>query len=375
MFKHIFVNRLKTLLRNKAMMFWTLAFPIILGTFFNLAFSNLSKEEKLDVIDIAVVENADNEFLKDVLNVLSKEDEDQIFNTKYVSENEAKNLLSESKISGYIVIDNEVNIHVKESSIEQTIIKYVIDQYYQMNSVAKNAIEYNPEAISNGAIALINENKEYFIDKSNKNMDSTVNYFYTLIGMACLYGGFFGLYTINEVEANLSKKGARVTVAPVKKTTVILSSLLVSLFVQYIEVLILISYLTLILGIDFGNQLGNILLLSLFGCLAGISMGILIGVSSKKSENLKMGILISSTMFCSFLSGMMMMQMKYIIEKNVPILGHINPVNMITDGLYSLYCYDNLDRYYSNVFGLVIFSLVMFGISYIFLRRKKYDSI
>lgn len=375
MFKHIFVNRLKTLLRNKAMMFWTLVFPIILGTFFNLAFSNLSKEEKLDVINIAVVEKADNESLKDVLNVLSKEDEDQIFNTKYVSENEAKNLLSESKISGYIVIDNEVNIHVKESSIEQTIIKYVIDQYYQMNSVAKNAIEYNPEAISNGAIALINENKEYFVDKSNKNMDSTVNYFYTLIGMACLYGGFFGLYTINEVEANLSKKGARVTVAPIKKTTVILSSLLVSLFVQYVEVLILIAYLTLILGIDFGNQLGNVLLLSLFGCLAGISMGILIGVSSKKSENLKMGILISSTMFCSFLSGMMMMQMKYIIEKNVPILGHINPVNMITDGLYSLYCYDNLDRYYSNVFGLVIFSLIMFGISCIFLRRKKYDSI
>ena len=375
MFKHIFVNRLKTLLRNKAMMFWTLAFPIILGTFFNLAFSNLSKEEKLDVINIAVVENADNESLKDVLNVLSKEDEDQIFNTKYVSENEAKNLLSESKISGYIVIDNEVNIHVKESSIEQTIIKYVIDQYYQMNSVAKNAIQYNPEAISNGAIALINENKEYFVDKSNKNMDSTVNYFYTLIGMACLYGGFFGLYTINEVEANLSKKGARVTVAPIKKTTVILSSLLVSLFVQYIEVLILIVYLTLILGIDFGNQLGNVLLLSLFGCLAGISMGILIGVSSKKSENLKMGILISSTMFCSFLSGMMMMQMKYIIEKNVPLLGYINPVNMITDGLYSLYCYDNLDRYNNNIVSLIIFSLVMFGISYIFLRRKKYDSI
>lgn len=375
MFKHIFINRLKTLLRNKTMMFWTLAFPIILGTFFNLAFSNLSKEEKLDVIDIAVVEKIDNDSLKHVFDELSKDGEDKIFNTKYVSEEEAKKLLNDNKISGYIISDNEVNIYVKESSLEQTIIKHVIDQYYQMNSVAKNAIDYNPEAISNGAIALINENKEYFVDKSNKNMDSTVNYFYTLIGMACLYGGFFGLYTINEVEANLSKKGARVTVAPIKKTTVILSSLLVSLFVQYIEVLILIAYLTLVLGIDFGNQLGYILLLALFGCLVGISMGILIGVSNKKSENLKMGILISSTMFCSFLSGMMMMQMKYIIEKNVPILGHINPVNMITDGLYSLYCYDNLDRYYSNVFGLIIFSFVMFGISYIFLRRKKYDSI
>ena len=375
MFKHIFVNRLKTLLRNKSMIFWTLLFPIILGTFFNLAFSSLSKEEKLDVIDIAVVEKVNNESLKDVFKVLSKTDEDQIFNTKYVSEDEAKNLLSENKISGYIIVDNEINIHVKESSIEQTIIKYVIDQYYQMNSVAKNAIEYNPESINNGAIALMNQEKEYFIDKSNKNMDSTVNYFYTLIGMACLYGSFFGVYTVNEVEANLSKKGARMSVAPIKKTTVILSSLFVSLLVQYVEVLILIAYLTLILGISFGSQIGYILLLALFGCFAGISMGIVVGVSNKKNENLKMGILISVTMFCSFLSGMMMMQMKYIIEKNVPVLAAINPVNMITDGLYSLYCYDSLDRYYTNIIGLIIFSAVMFVISFMFLRRKKYDSI
>lgn len=375
MFRHIFVNRLKTLLRNKSMIFWTLVFPIVLGTFFNLAFSNLSKEEKLDVIDIAVVEKVDNKSLKDVLDTLSKEGEEKIFNTKYVTDEEAKLLLNENEIAGYIVVGEELNIYVKENSIEQTIIKYVIDEYLQMNNVAKNVVEYNPQSISNGALALINENKEYFSDESNKNMDSTVNYFYTLIGMACIYGSFFGVYTVNEVEANLSKKGARITVAPIKKTTVVLSSLLVSLLVHYAEVLILIGYLTLILGIDFGNQIGYILLLAFFGSLAGISMGILIGVSNKKSENTKMGILISVTMLCSFLAGMMMMQMKYIIAKNIPLLGYINPVNMITDGLYSLYCYNTLDRYYINILGLVIFSLSLCAISYVFLRRKKYDSI
>jgi ABC-2 type transport system permease protein len=357
------------------MIFWTLVFPIVLGTFFNLAFSNLSKEEKLDVIDIAVVEKVDNKSLKDVLDTLSKEGEEKIFNTKYVTDEEAKLLLNENEIAGYIVVGEELNIYVKENSIEQTIIKYVIDEYLQMNNVAKNVVEYNPQSISNGALALINENKEYFSDESNKNMDSTVNYFYTLIGMACIYGSFFGVYTVNEVEANLSKKGARITVAPIKKTTVVLSSLLVSLLVHYAEVLILIGYLTLILGIDFGNQIGYILLLAFFGSLAGISMGILIGVSNKKSENTKMGILISVTMLCSFLAGMMMMQMKYIIAKNIPLLGYINPVNMITDGLYSLYCYNTLDRYYINILGLVIFSLSLCAISYVFLRRKKYDSI
>ena len=29
--------------------------------------------------------------------------------------------------------------------------------------------------------------------------------------------------------------------------------------------------------------------------------------------------------------------MKYIVDKNIPILNKVNPVNMITDAMYSLY--------------------------------------
>ena len=57
MFKHIFINRLKMLLRTKATIFWTLVFPIILATFFNLAFGNLAEEEKFEPFNIAVIQN------------------------------------------------------------------------------------------------------------------------------------------------------------------------------------------------------------------------------------------------------------------------------------------------------------------------------
>ena len=80
-------------------------------------------------------------------------------------------------------------------------------------------------------------------------------------------------------------------------------------------------------------------------------------------------------MACSFLAGMMLAEMKYIIAKNVPILGKINPVTMITDALYSLYYYSTLDRYWYNIISLAIFTVIMIVISYVFIRRKKYDSI
>ena len=175
---------------------------------------------------------------------------------------------------------------------------------------------------------------------------------------------------VDETTANLSTKGARTSIAPVHKMKVLLISLLVSFIIQYIEILILIGYLYCILGVSFGGNIGYVCLLSLFGCLAGTSLGLLVGVSSKKSDGIKTGIVLAITMTLSFFAGMMGVYMKY-----APILAKINPVNMITDGFYSLYYYDTMTRYYNNIISLAIFSAIMIIISYIFIRRQKYDSI
>ena len=76
-----------------------------------------------------------------------------------------------------------------------------------------------------------------------------------------------------------------------------------------------------------------------------------------------------------FLSGMMGITMKYIIDKNIPIINKINPANMITDGFYSLYYYGVQNRFYQNIISLILFSAILIGISIISLRRQKYDSI
>ena len=365
MFFHIFKNRLKILLRKKSVIFWTMIFPIILATLFHLAFSDIQNDEKLKVIDVAVIKNEqydNNQTLKTVLESVSKDDDNKLFNIKYVDESEAKQLL-------------ENGVIVKENGINQTVIKYVIEQTYQYESVATKIYEYNPESLKKAAIDIFFKENQYFNDSSSKNMNMMEVEFYTLIGMACLYGGFLGLMVVDETTANLSTKGARTSIAPVHKMKVLLISLLVSFIIQYIEILILIGYLYCILGVSFGGNIGYVCLLSLFGCLAGTSLGLLVGVSSKKSDGIKTGIVLAITMTLSFFAGMMGVTMKYVIQNNAPILAKINPVNMITDGFYSLYYYDIMTRYYNNIISLAIFSAIMIIISYIFIRRQKYDSI
>lgn len=378
MFCHIFKNRFKMLIRNKSMIFWTMIFPIVLGTLFHFAFADIENDSKLKPIDIAVIQNEqyeNNEYLKKVLQSLSEDNDNRIFNIKYVDESQAKDLLDKGEISGYIANDATTSIVVKENGINQTVIKYVIDQVYQLQSATANIQEYNPEAIVRVAKEVLLKDTKYFNDSSSKNMNMMEVEFFTLIGMACLYGGFLALIVVDETEANLSAKGARASIAPVHKLKVLLISLLVAFIMQFIETLVLIVYLNFILGVNFGGNLGYVCLLALFGCLAGTSLGLLVGVSNKKSDGIKTGILLTITMLGSFFAGMMGVSIKYLIQKNVPILAKINPVNMITDGYYSLYYYDTMDRFYNNIISLVIFSMVMITISYIFIRRKKYDSI
>ena len=193
--------------------------------------------------------------------------------------------------------------------------------------------------------------------------------------MMCMYGGIFGLTAINNCLANMSSKGKIISVSPNKKSTIILSSTIGSYAVSLVGLAVLMAFLTFVIKVDFGENLLLIILLSMVGDLAGIALGVVIASIFRVSEGAKTGITIAVTMFFSVFSGMMGVTLKYVIDKNVPIINLINPNNLITDGFYSLYYYDTLDRYFRDIIYLIIFIIICLLISFVSLRREKYDSI
>ncbi len=393
MFIHNFIYSFKTLFRNKMLIFWTFAFPIILGTFFNMAFSNIEDSEKLEMIPIAIVNNEDfkdNEILKEAFKTLSdEENEDRLFDTKYTTEEESKHLLQNDEIIGYMILEkDEPKVVVTTSGINETIFKYVTEEITQTSEMVSNLMnhEIKKEIMTGNQkvdyekiyqnILEMTQNQEANIENITSNhLSYTMIEFYTLIAMACLYGGILGMVAMNQNLPNMSSNGKRIAVAPISKGKVILSSVLASYITQLIGLALLFVYTILVLKVDYGTNLPLIILLGMVGSLAGLSMGLTVGTVFKTNDNVKTGIVISITMLGCFLSGMMGITMKYIIDKNMPIINKINPASMITDGFYSLYYYDTLDRYFFNVASLLIFAIVAIGISYLCLRRQKYDSI
>lgn len=390
MFTHNLKYTIKTLFKNKSLIFWTFAFPIILGLFFNMAFSSIEKDEMLNTFEIAVIDNKELEqdnYYKDILETLSKEE--KIFNITYTDKENADKLLDDNKIEGYFYIeDGKSNIAVKENGINETILKYVIQEIEENkiiiencinkeveNNIKNNIYDKNILEIKDNIINKINTYNVEIEDISLKNLSYMQIEYFTLIAMACMYGGLLGLTAINNNLANVSSKGKRVAVSPTKKSIIILSSLLGSYLISALGIFILISFLYFILHVNFGSNLLLVIILSLIGSLAGISLGLLVSTCIRKDEGTKTGLIIAISMIYSVLSGMMGVTLKYVIDKNIPILNKLNPNNLITDGFYSLYYYNSTERYLNNIIYLIIFIIICFIISLVSLRREKYDSI
>lgn len=393
MFFHNFKYSLKTLLRNKGLIFWTFAFPIILGTLFNLAFSDIENKETLDIIDIAIVNNEEfktDTYFTESFKVLSKKKEpNQLFDTKYTDLSTAKTLLKENKITGYLLFENnDVKITVNDKGYHETILRFVVDELSSQkemletittkevaDSYKSGNLNVNYEKIYQDTLNLINNTTSKLNNISNSNLSYTMIEYYTLLAMACLYGALISMFVTNKKIANMSSAGKRTSVSPANKKTLLLGSFLASYLVQLLGILILYLYTIFVIKVDYGSNTFLVFLLLMAGSLAGLTLGVAISTILKSNENTKTGILISLTMLASFLSGMMGITMKYIIDTNIPILNKINPAAMITDGFYSLYYYSTLARFYFNIISLLIFSVIMLFISYQGLRRDKYDSI
>lgn len=384
MFKHNFWYSIKILFRNKALIFWTFAFSIILGTFFYMAFHDIEKNEKLDVIDIAIIDNEEfknKQEISTTFEELSKGD-NKLFNIAYVTLEHASTMLQNNEISGYLLVTEKENkIVVKENGVKETIFKYVLEEIDTTKTVVNDIVSNSPvqytdyEKIYKEAIELYNECEANIENISTTNLSYTMIEFYTLIAMTCLYGGILGMTAINKCLANMSSVGKRVAVSALSKFKILLSSLLASYIVQLVGLFILLLYTIVVLKVDYGPHTFQVILLSVVGSLAGLSLGLMLGTVFKTSENTKVGLVLSFTMLGCFLSGMMGITMKYLVDKNVPIINKLNPANMITDGFYSLYYFDTFERFYFNIASLLIFAFIMILIAFISLRREKYDSI
>src|SRR6056297_862398 len=382
MFKHAFIYNMKTILREKETVFWSLLFSLLMATFFYFAFGNLADGSKFNTINLGVVESPllmegtqFHSVLSSISDVDGKSSEDDLFRVMTGSEQEAEEWLKNGRISGYIYYDKGIRLVVSGSGFNQTIIKTFLDEYNQTTQTVKGIIQDNPAALFKTITDVMNR-KDYLAqtDASPSGGDVVATFFYALLAMSCLIASTASVFEITKLQANLSTLAARINCSPIQKFKLFLYNISASLVFQIVVVLFVLAYVMLVLGINFGERTGLIILTCIIGTITGVFFGTTTGVLGK-SEGMKMAITIGGTLFSSFLAGLMATEMKYFVQENWPIVRYISPANLITDAFYSLYYYDGLGRFWLNIAVLCVISLVFCTITCLVLRRKSYASI
>lgn len=381
MFLHSFKYGLLTSIRNKTQIMWSLLFVIALGTLFKLAFENIyNNDERLQNIGVAVYiedEEVSENFKSYLADVSLVESGDKLLDITYTeSMEEAEKLLYDKKVKGiYYSEAGELKLQIAKEDIQQSILASLTTEYHQIMVIMTDTAMNNPEKMQKVMATLmgsVSTNQE--IMNSDSDMNTYTQYFYNLIAMACIMSVSAGVMVTINNHANTSTIGARKQISSANSFISNFSSLLATALVNILCVLISFGYLNLI-GIRFGGSYPKIFLIIAVAIFCGISIGFYIGSLGKISYKAKDGIATAVSVGGSFLSGLMVANMRMLVEKTCPIINRINPVALVADSFYANYTFNTDDRLIRNLISLLVIAAVFIVLGNIVGRRKQYDSI
>ena len=372
---HLIKYNLLVKVKNFATTFWPLIFPLLLGTMFYFAFGNIDDAD-FETVQVGIVKEEEPDTLFLMFLDQMENNGNHLIAAQELSGTAALAKLENEEISGIYYVGKAPSLTVAANEIPQSILQSVLTSYETGKSTIRQIVRTHPSGLWKGIQKMLNQQEPIIqVSLGGHTINGTVQFFYALIAMTCLYGCFIGFGSAITLQANITALAARRCVTPTHKLKLILSEQIASFLLGYFDVIVLLVYLRYILKLDFQGKIGPMLLISFFGSLIGVSIGIFVGSLGKMKEGVKIGIILGISMICSFLSGLMNNTMKDIVEKNAPFINRINPAALISDAFYCINVYDDLGRYYRNLITLAVMSVVLVAASFLLIRRESYDSI
>ena len=329
-------------------MFWTVAYPIILSSLFFVIFSAINTRGVSTAINTGVAETNPHRVILNVIPIL---------HVIPMEQESADAALREGSIKAFI--GDDLSIKIYKNGIAQTIVKNIAEQIKQTDALG---IPITPFAYG----------KQY-IDSKNEQNNSITILFYSLLAMVSIYSMFGSISIPERIQANISKLAVRMSAAPIKRFRIYLSGVLFFVCFNLASNLLYIGYVMLVLKINLITDFAVTVPLLIYANLFGIAFGLCIGSIPKMAENTKVMIGVFSSLFLSFLSGMMSVSVKTALDTSFPLLSKINPIALFTDTLYNiniLHEYDLAPLFFTVYSGFIALFLT---VSLKFSSRIKYQ--
>ena len=365
------------IVRDRGNMFWGLFYPMILATFFFIAFGDLGRDSWTE-IPVALVEEDVQEPAAMFASFLETMDGRLVRVTK-MTEEEALDALQAETVEGIFFADGGEGapaLTVAKSGLRETVLSMLLDAYVKNAAMFQDIAMTHPERLPE-ALSAMREDGRYLreVTLGGKTYDLMLEYFFACIAMMCFFGCFTGQKLGEESSANVSGQAARRSISPEKKSLAVLGDLTVGISIQFASALLFLLFLQYGLRISLGGNFFGMALICLLGSMVGVSLGMVVGSSAKLPMGIKTAILVALPLLLCFLAGLMFGEMKVLIERSFPLLNRINPAALISDALYFLNVYHDPAGFRLRLLLLFAFAAVMTLWAFVSLRRTRYDSI
>ena len=363
-------------IRDFSLVFWPFVFPLVLTTAMYFSIGQM-EESDFETIPVAIVTQSTGEedVFQEYLETMG-DDKEALINVRPMAEEEAVTALENGDIEGIFYSREEPSLTVGGSGLAQSILQMILESYTEGKQTLEDVSKIHPDRME----AAIRQMSDYGsvteeVSLGGRTTNTTAQFFYAMIGMACLYGCFIGYQSAMDLQANLSALAARRCVSPVHRMRWILSETAVSFGIHFVNMLVLLAYMKYILRLEFAGSYGEMIPVVIIGSMIGVTMGMFITSIGKMGESVKIGIMISVSLALSFLAGLMNADIKNVIDRNVPLLNRINPAALISDALYCLNVYDAPERYMQDMVILFVMCVLLLTGTFLIVRRERYGSI
>lgn len=364
---------IKIMIHRKRFYLWNLIVPIMLGLLLYVITENLTKMEEYVPLNVGVVTSQEQGALVTRLTEAKDSYDQPLFDVQVVNEKQAEAMLGTKELDAYVVPGEKIQLYVNREGVSQSLLKVWLEQYQKELSLVQTADSIFQNQASE-------ESEFNQILRTNEGMnhicsDNSMIYFYTLIGVCCFLAISFGYYLAELLLANQSKLAKRLLCTPSGIYTRFFTGILAALTVDLFCVIVVMCFIRYILGYNliFENYLvwGITIAGILFGILTGYVIRSLLGWHRMWKDPIAMALIIIS----GFFAGIIRSDVRYLLNETVPWVNYVNPVALISDGLYSIYYQGNVVSYIKDVVILVAGIVIFMIASLVQTGRRAYERL
>lgn len=398
------IYELKKFYRNKDGALFGILFPLGFALIYIFAFSNLTAVDKtFEPVPVAtVIESGSDQVLPLLANLgqegqlkdgqiiktkSTESDRPQLMTYLLVNQDEAIDLLDQQIVSHQLTMsmtnqevtakldflpgasdDVQTNI-IYNALVSMTGIHRVISQKF-----AKQGLNFAQLALIQDVLNNETNPKSVTQTQNTKGTSGHSILFYACLGYICIYFMTTGSQLIYYNEANHSSQALRLQMAPLSKRKRIFLSF-IPLSLLSISLAYLAFAMFIVAKVPLGNRYWQILLLLTVGVLVGILLGMVLTTWLNLSQEKMTGLLAGLGILLGAFSGLMTPPLSKWVYDNINWVNTLNPVALVSDGIYYLNNYPTDQQYWMNVSLLVFMMLILAGLVYLKSGGDSYETL